>query len=79
YPDRFRHFVHVTPLVFDALLGKIILHPIFYNKSNNPQLEVHSQLAIFLRHMDHYGNAISVINLTTWAGVSTGSVNNCMH
>ncbi|EMD36273.1 hypothetical protein CERSUDRAFT_33216, partial [Gelatoporia subvermispora B] len=79
HPDLFRHFVRVSPSVFDAILEKIITNPIFYNESNNAQLEVRSQLAIFLRRMGHYGNAISVVDLAVWAGVSTGSVNNYTH
>jgi hypothetical protein len=35
------------------------------------------QLAIFLNHAGHYGNAISLEDVTQWAGVSVGSVVSC--
>ncbi|KAF9223943.1 hypothetical protein BS17DRAFT_678473, partial [Gyrodon lividus] len=35
------------------------------------------QLAIFLNHAGHYGNAISPKDVAQWAGVSVGFVINC--
>ncbi|KAG2045734.1 hypothetical protein BDR06DRAFT_900306, partial [Suillus hirtellus] len=47
------------------------------HQSNNPQFPVAIQLAIFLNHVGHYGNAISNEDVCRWAGVSIGSVMNC--
>lgn len=60
--------------MFVELINKIIYHLIFYNNSNNPQLPVLIQLAIFLNAAGHYGIAATVAE---WAGVSVGTVYNC--
>jgi hypothetical protein len=52
---------------------------IFQNCSNNKQLPISIQLAIFLFRTGHYGNACTLDNITQWAGVSIGMVNNCTH
>ncbi|KAG2143559.1 uncharacterized protein EDB93DRAFT_1088142, partial [Suillus bovinus] len=67
----------VSPEIFDAILDQISNHPVFHNQSNNPQLPVAVQLAIFLNRVGHYGNAISPEDVCQWAGVSVGSVTNC--
>jgi hypothetical protein len=48
-PEKFRRKLRVDPQVFDKLTERIQLegHPIFYNNSNNPQLPVAVQLALF--------------------------------
>lgn len=52
-------------------------HGVFHNNSNNPQLPVARQLAIYLYHAGDYGNACSVEAVAAWAGVSVGTVENC--
>ena len=32
---------------------------------------------IFLNHIGHYGNAVTLQDISEWAGVSVGSVQNC--
>ncbi|KAF9220564.1 hypothetical protein BS17DRAFT_681967, partial [Gyrodon lividus] len=66
----------ITP-IFDDILDQISDHPIFSNQSHNHQLPIAIQLAIFLNHAGHYGNAISPEYVAQWAGVSVGSVINC--
>ncbi|KIN99133.1 hypothetical protein M404DRAFT_156060, partial [Pisolithus tinctorius Marx 270] len=60
----------VPPDVFSAIVDKIETHPVFHNNSNNPQLPVPIQLAIFL-------NAATSQDMAEWAGVSVGTVYNC--
>jgi len=74
---KFRHKLRVDPDIFIELVNKIIHHPIFYNNSNNPQLPVPVQLAIFLNAAGHYGNAATAEDMAEWAGVSVGTVYNC--
>jgi hypothetical protein len=73
----FRKKLRVNPDIFDNILDQISDHPIFTNRSNNPQLPIAIQLAIFLNRAGHYGNAISPDDVGQWAGVSVGSVINC--
>jgi hypothetical protein len=58
-----QHLFHkklcVNPDIFDDILNQISGHLIFTNQSNNPQLPIAIQLAIFLNCAGHYGNAIS--------------------
>ena len=67
----------VSAPIFDHILNQISIHPIFHNNSNNRQLLVAVQLAIFLFHVGHYGNAVALDYVAQWAGVSIGSVVNC--
>jgi hypothetical protein len=76
-PHLFRQKLRVNPEIFDDILDQISGHPIFHNQSNNPQLPVSIQLAIFLNCAGHYGNAILLEDVAQWAGVSVGSVVNC--
>jgi hypothetical protein len=76
-PHLFRKKLRVNPEIFDDILDQISDHGIFTNQSNNPQLPVAIQLAIFLNRAGHYGNAISPEDVGQWAGVSVGSVINC--
>jgi hypothetical protein len=76
-PHLFRQKLRVNPEIFDDILDHISGHPIFQNQSNNPQLPVSIQLAIFLNRAGHYGNAITLEDVAQWAGVSVGSVVNC--
>ena len=64
-----------TVTIFD----KIHQNVIFHSGSNNSQLPVSIQLAIFLNHAGHYRNVISPEDVAQWAGVSIGSVVNCTH
>ncbi len=43
------------------------------------QTQVKTQLAIFLYHASYYGNAASPEAIGHWAGVSVGTVVNCMN
>ncbi|KIJ61940.1 hypothetical protein HYDPIDRAFT_72537, partial [Hydnomerulius pinastri MD-312] len=76
-PHLFRKKLRVNPEIFDLILDQISDHPIFQTQSNNPQLPVAIQLAIFLNRAGHYGNAITPEDICQWAGVSVGSVINC--
>jgi hypothetical protein len=76
-PDKFRRKLCVEADVFDELTKLIQEHPIFYNRSNNPQLPVAVQLAIFLNGVGHYGNAATTEDISDWAGVSVGTIYNC--
>ena len=69
--------LHVDPSTFHALLMMIKDHPIFYNNSNIPQASPNVQLAIFLNHISHYGNAPSPEDLMQWAGGSAGWIKKC--
>ncbi|KIK35238.1 hypothetical protein CY34DRAFT_96470 [Suillus luteus UH-Slu-Lm8-n1] len=73
----FHKKLRVNPDIFDDILDQISGHSIFTNQSNNPQLPIAIQLAIFLNRAGHYGNAISPEDVGQWAGVSVGSVINC--
>jgi hypothetical protein len=76
-PYLFRQKLRVDPIIFDDILDQISDHQIFFNQSNNPQLPISIQLAIFLNRAGHYGNAISLEDVAQWAGISVGSVVNC--
>lgn len=76
-PHLFRRKLRVNPEIFDNILDQISGHSVFTNRSNNPQLPVAIQLAIFLNRAGHYGNAISSEDVGQWAGVSVGTVTNC--
>lgn len=76
-PERFRRKLRVDPQVFDKLIERIQDHPIFQNNSNNSQLPVAVQLALFLNGVGHYGNAATTEDVADWAGVSVGTVYNC--
>jgi hypothetical protein len=76
-PERFRRRLRVEPQTFDSLVSRIKDHPIFHNYSNNSQLPVYIQLAIFLFRVGHYGNASSPEDTAQWAGVSVGGVEKC--
>lgn len=78
-PHLFRQKLRVNPDIFDDILDQISDHHIFRSQSNNPQLPIAIQLAIFLNRAGHYGNAISLEDVAQWAGVSVGSVVNCTH
>lgn len=76
-PHLFRKKVRVDPDIFNCILEQISADPIFQSRSNNPQLPIALQLAIFLNRAGHYGNAVSPEDVSQWAGVSVGSVINC--
>ncbi|KIK12238.1 hypothetical protein PISMIDRAFT_78366, partial [Pisolithus microcarpus 441] len=77
HPHVFQCKLRVFPDVFSSIVDKIEAHPIFHNNSNNPQLPVPIQLAIFLNAAGHYGNAATSQDMAEWAGVSVGTVHNC--
>ncbi|KIK72334.1 hypothetical protein PAXRUDRAFT_22106 [Paxillus rubicundulus Ve08.2h10] len=77
-PGLFRKKLRVDPDIFDKILDQISDHPIFSSGTwQNRQLPVAIQLASFLNHAGHYGNAVSSEDISQWAGVGMGSVTNC--
>jgi len=78
-PDQFRKKLHVNLLIFDDILDEISNHPIFQNQSNNRQLPIAIQLAVFLFRAGHYGNACTPDDVMQCAGISIGTVINCTH
>ncbi|KAF8170768.1 hypothetical protein BJ912DRAFT_1066454 [Pholiota molesta] len=70
FPDIFRSFFRVTPDCFNDLVAAVSNHPVFYNGSNNEQIPIEDQVAIALYRFGHYGNAISTIKVSVWAGMS---------
>ncbi|KIK27284.1 hypothetical protein PISMIDRAFT_93488 [Pisolithus microcarpus 441] len=74
---KFRRKLRVDPDVFAKLVERVELHPVFSNNSNNQQLPVAVQLAIFLNGVGHYGNSATTEDIAEWAGVSLGMVYNC--
>ncbi|KIM55072.1 hypothetical protein SCLCIDRAFT_135412 [Scleroderma citrinum Foug A] len=74
---KFRHKLCVNPDVFACIIQRIKGHPVFSNNSNNPQLGVPIQFAIFLNGVGHYGNGATTEDLAEWVGVSTGTIYNC--
>ena len=76
-PHLFCKKLRVDPEIFNEILDHISDHLIFQSRSNNLQLPVMIQLAIFLNCAGHYGNTISTEDVAQWAGVSVGSVVNC--
>ncbi|KAI0337197.1 hypothetical protein BDW22DRAFT_1468820, partial [Trametopsis cervina] len=55
-----KHYMRIPVDVFYRLLEKIRPHPIFYNNSNNAQLDIKRQLQIFLYRVGIYGNGGSL-------------------
>ena len=53
-PHLFRKKLHVDLAIFDCIVDKIHEHDIFHSGSNNLQLPVSIQLAIFLNCAGHY-------------------------
>ena len=78
-PAQFCKKLRVDPHIFDDILEEISDHPIFQNHSNNKQLPISIQLAIFLFRTGHFGNACTPNDVAQWAGISVGTVNNCTH
>jgi len=52
-PELFQHKLRVSPPVFTHIVQLIENNPVFHNNSNNPQLPVGTQLAIFLNAAGH--------------------------
>ncbi|KAH7918099.1 hypothetical protein BV22DRAFT_997097, partial [Leucogyrophana mollusca] len=71
---RFVNMLHISPKVFQAILGLIEDHPIFYNESNTPQESVEVQLGVTLYRMGRYGNGASLEDIAQVAGCSEGAV-----
>ena len=69
-PHHFQRKVCVLPVIFNDILDSISNNPIFRSRSHNQQLPVSIQLAIFLKHLSHYGNANGPDDLAEWVGVS---------
>ncbi|KAG2061014.1 hypothetical protein BDR06DRAFT_871427, partial [Suillus hirtellus] len=49
----------IYPEIFDNILNCVSNNPIFQKNSNNCQLPIALQLAVFLNHMGHCGNMTS--------------------
>jgi len=75
--QKFRRKLRVNPNVFAHIIQRIEGHLVFSNNSNNPQLGIPIQLAIFLNGVGHYGNGATTDDLAEWVGVSIGTVYNC--
>ena len=75
-PHLFHKKLRIDSQIFDRILEQISGSDIFIPKGNQPQLPISIQLAIFLNHAGHYGNAISLEDIAQWAGVSVGLVKN---
>ena len=75
-PHLFLGRLRVWPEIFDRILDQISCHPIFHNNSENRQVPVAIQLAVFLFRAGHYGNAASLEDVAQWAGFSVELVVN---
>ena len=69
-PHLFRKKVCVDSDIFDRILRQISDHEIFHSGSNNPQIPIAIQLAIFLNRAGHYGNMMTPEAVAQWTGVS---------
>ena len=76
HPDLFRKKLRVSPIVFDRLMELIENHDVFHNNSRVLQHPVPVQLAIFLVHLGHYGNASAPEYVAQWAGVCIRTIIN---
>ena len=76
--DKFHRKLRVDPEVFKHIVDCIHHHPGFSSQSNNPQFPVPVQLMIFLNGAGHYGNTATTEDLVEWAGVSVGTIYNCI-
>ena len=76
-PHKFHQVMCVSPDTFNALVAKIVDHPVFYNNSHCPQIPPPTQLAIFLHCAGHYGDNSGPDTVADWVGLSTGAVNIC--
>jgi len=65
------------PVAYDALLSAIRYDPVFSNSSNNEQIDPGEQLAVTLYRMGHFGNAISMGDVSLWAGMGYGTMDWC--
>ncbi|KAG6839434.1 hypothetical protein C0991_002588 [Blastosporella zonata] len=74
HPDHFRQELHVSPYTFDSLVTSIIGNTVFANNSQNEQIPVEEQLAIYLYHLGHFGNAAGLDKVAKWAGYSKGTI-----
>ncbi|KLO13912.1 hypothetical protein SCHPADRAFT_827310 [Schizopora paradoxa] len=70
---RFCRMLRCQPRSFQILHTLIKNHPVFQNKSNNPQTPVDIQLAITLYRMGRFGNGASVGDISCNTGFSEGS------
>ncbi|OCH91582.1 hypothetical protein OBBRIDRAFT_834122 [Obba rivulosa] len=76
-PAEFRRLVRISPTIFGIIENRIAPDPIFRSgPTGRRQTEVRVQLAVFLYHLGHYGNATSVSSIADWAGIANGSVIN---
>ncbi|KAF9237946.1 hypothetical protein BU15DRAFT_75557 [Melanogaster broomeanus] len=62
---RFVNMLRVSPEVFQAILGLIDDHPVFYNQSDNPQEAIEVQLGVTLYRMGRYGNGASLEDIAS--------------
>ena len=76
-PRLFQCKLRVLYEVFVKIVDIIQDHHIFHSNSNNPQLPVQIQMAIFLNAAGYYGNAATSQDLAKRAGVSIGTGHNC--
>ena len=71
---EFRQETRMTQHSFKCLVRLIEHHPIFHNRSKNPQAHVWEQLFVVLKRLGCEGNGVSVGIVSRFSGVSTGTV-----
>ena len=76
-PENFGRHLHMWPEVFNAFLSAICHDNIFSNSSNNKQIDPREQLAVALYRMGHFRNAISMGDISLWAGIGYRTVDWC--
>ncbi|KLO04406.1 hypothetical protein SCHPADRAFT_947717 [Schizopora paradoxa] len=74
-PAKFRQYLRVSPRTFDQLVEAVEGDRKFQNNARNEQMPVTYQVAIVLYRFGHYGNAVSLDKVASWAGVGKGTVN----
>ncbi|EGN97083.1 hypothetical protein SERLA73DRAFT_57521 [Serpula lacrymans var. lacrymans S7.3] len=72
----FRRLMCTSPSTFFEIVKRLKDDPSFHNNSNNPQAPAKQQIACAMFRFGHYGNAASIEDTATLAGVSTGSIVN---
>ena len=74
HPEIFHRYLRVWPDTFDSLVGTIQDDEVFHNHSHNNQFPVEQQLAVALYRFGHFGNAVSIQEVSLWAGWGYGTV-----
>ncbi|EGO03226.1 hypothetical protein SERLA73DRAFT_69133 [Serpula lacrymans var. lacrymans S7.3] len=72
----FCRLMRTSSSTFFEIVKRLKDGPSFHNNSNNPQAPAEQQIACAIFRFGHYGNAASIKDTATLAGVSTGSIVN---